>query len=290
VRSRVNAEALLNPFAGLLSLTRPVNAFIAFAGIVCGGVIAGARLGDWRALLAAGAAGALLASFGNILNDYFDVDIDRINKPTRAIPAGIVSRSGALLWSIACAAAGMYISARLSHAHIAVAASCLLLMILYDAYLKRVPLLGNLVVGILTGVAFVFGALVTGDARAGLVPGAFACVYTFARELLKDVEDMEGDLRAEVRTFPLLRGAPASLRLVSAILLALIPLSLLPFLLGLYSVWYAATIVCCVYPVIVRLLIRLRNSPAIEELSALSSFMKYGMLAGMLAFLAGVLT
>ena len=67
------------------------------------------------------------------------------------------------------------------------------LLYFYSARLKRTVLIGNLVIGLMTGMAFIYGGVVVGRMERAVVPAIFAFLVNLARELLKDVEDMEGD-------------------------------------------------------------------------------------------------
>jgi geranylgeranylglycerol-phosphate geranylgeranyltransferase len=266
---------------------RPVNGVIAFAGVLATGFIAGAGSDVLPRLLLAGAGALFLGSAGNIANDVHDVDIDRINKPRRAIAAGTVSRRGGTIWAIACALAGIACSLPLGPEALGIAIASAVLMYFYSASFKGIPLLGNSTVGLLTGSAFVYAGYAAGNPQAGIVPGAFACLFNIAREILKDVEDMEGDAACGVRTFPLAYGTRTAYLLVSILLLALVGASVLPYVVGLYNVRYLVVVVAGVDIALLAAMTALWRQPSRQMVARVNTFLKYDMLIGIAAIIAG---
>jgi geranylgeranylglycerol-phosphate geranylgeranyltransferase len=267
---------------GLLSLMRPPNAFISFLAILSTGVMAAGSITTSAAVVQAAFAGMLIGSAGNIINDVYDMHIDRINKPGRAIAAGIVSRTAATIWALTCAAGGIALSITLGVEALTIAAASVLLLFVYSAWLKRLPLLGNLLVGLVTGAAFLYGGYAAGTPEVGVIPAVFACVMNVGREILKDIEDLRGDLAAGLRTFPIVAGVVQALRLTGILLLAVASLSVLPLLLGEYSIWYLPFVIL----VIAAILVSLSHARRGEHARA-SAALKWGMLAGILAFTVG---
>lgn len=272
---------------GLISLIRPVNTAIAFIGVAAACVIAHASPSAWEHILMAALAGAFAAASGNIINDVFDIDIDRINKPARAIAAGTVSRRAGAVWAAVCAAAALLWSIALGAGAVMIVTGSLLLMYLYSAVLKRIPLVGNLVVGLLTAAAFLFGAFVSGHLQDGIVPAVFAFLFNIAREVLKDIEDMRGDRAGGIRTFPLRAGERAALLLVSAVLIAVIAATFVPAAAGMYHRAYFWVVFFGVDCVLAYVLFAMWNDRSTRNLSRLNTVLKFDMLAGIGAVLTG---
>jgi geranylgeranylglycerol-phosphate geranylgeranyltransferase len=272
---------------GLIALMRPVNALVAFTGIAAACVIAGAAWSDLSRILLAASAGTLLGSSGNVINDVFDISIDRINKPKRAVAAGIVSPRVATVWSALCAATGIALSIPLGAAALSIAIGSAVLMYLYSAWLKRIPFVGNIIVGVLTGAAFIFGGTAFGNPAAGIVPALFAFFFNVARELLKDVEDMRGDDLNDVRTFPLIAGETASLGIVTVLLVLVMLGSLLPFLFALYGTLYLWVVFFGVDCVLVYVLFAMWKDRSTGNIARLNILLKYDMLLGITAIVLG---
>jgi geranylgeranylglycerol-phosphate geranylgeranyltransferase len=223
-------------------LLRPLNVLLLLALVVLGAILAAGTSflddgGASRIALAALSAAFLLAA-GNSINDVFDVDIDRINRPARPLAAGrISSRTAVWIWA-AGTACGILLSFWLSALHFVMAAAAALLLYAYSATLKRLPLLGNLAVALVVTLALYYGGLTVGSPGPLFAAAAFAFLTTLAREVIKDVQDMHGDATAGARTLPLVLGVDAAVRLGTLVLAVTIALTPLPFLLFEYSSLY----------------------------------------------------
>ena len=162
---------------------------------------------------------AMLAVFfetaaGNVINDYFDYNIDLINKPERPMPSGRISLKsgrnyGYLLFfaGTVCGFLISYITNNWIPFTIVLIAD--IVLYLYAYKLKATPVIGNLAVGFMTGFGFVFGGFTINNPSIVLVSiylGFFAFVMTTAREIVKDIEDIEGDKMDGARTLPILIG------------------------------------------------------------------------------------
>jgi geranylgeranylglycerol-phosphate geranylgeranyltransferase len=180
-------------------------------------------------------AGFAFAGAGNALNDWLDRDVDRASHPERALPSGRLSPGDAL-----AAQGALFLAATLAAILVGPAATvfvlaAMVLMVAYELRLKAVGLPGNLAIGLLTGAPFAFGALATagptgfgGVGLSALLLALLATLATLGREIIKDVEDMAGDVGR--RTLPMRIGAARATRLAQAALLAGIVLSPLPAL------------------------------------------------------------
>ncbi len=226
-------------FGGLVRLVRPLNVVMFFAGVALGGVLAAgldafAGANAARIGLAVGSA-ALIGAGGNAINDVFDVEIDRINRPGRPLPSGDVSPAAArTLWAT-CSALGVGLSAFLSAWHLGIAAGSVGLLWGYSARLKALPVVGNLAVALVLGLAILYGGLAVAPGgetvgwAAPLLGAAFAFGSTLAREIAKDIEDAAGDAAGGARTLPLVLGPGAAAwagAAASGLTLSLFPLAL----------------------------------------------------------------
>jgi geranylgeranylglycerol-phosphate geranylgeranyltransferase len=208
---------------------RPMNVLMMGAGVAVGGVLAtgGSALAGVAggAVLLAMASAASIGAAANAINDVFDLDIDRINRPDRPLPSGEVSvRAARTAWA-GFSALGVGLAALLSVPHLLVAVASVALLYGYSARLKRRPLVGNLAVAAVLGLAIPYGggaALLGASGRLGpaLLGGAFAFAVTLARELAKDIEDMAGDAADGAQTLPLRAGVGPAAWLAAATSLA----------------------------------------------------------------------
>jgi geranylgeranylglycerol-phosphate geranylgeranyltransferase len=276
-------------------LFRPWNALIAGAAVWLGW--AGLRLQpEWQLALWGSLSMLLLVAGGNADNDAVDAVTDRVNRPHRPVAAGTVSRRAAFTAAFLLYGAGVLLAWIGSPIHGAVAAGMALLLVAYNRVLKGLPLSGNLAVALLCGLAVYFVELpllidFPLTAHDSLPAALFALLATFARELVKDAEDVAGDRAAGLRTFAVARGTGAARKLAFAvvvILLLLLPVPLFAFAHGAYGWPYAAAVVLLTGPVLVPLLGELSREEA--NLARAQKLLKALMVAGMVALLAGAIT
>jgi len=271
---------------GYFALLRPFNIGIVFLTIAAAAVLAGARAADWLLVLLASLSGALIAGGGYAINDYFDLEIDRINKPSRPLPGGTVSTRGA--WRVwgTTSLIGLLFGATLGMGTLAIALFWVVSLYFYSRIFKRTVLLGNLLVGLVTALAFVYGALAVGNLERSFFPALFAFLINVARELVKDVEDIEGDARQNAQTLPVKYGAKQGLILASLTIVLLISSTFLPYSSGLYSIEYLA-IVGLVNLALVYVVISMWKDRTASNLSKLSRILKLSMVVGLVAIYAG---
>ena len=151
---------------------------------------------------------------GNVINDYFDYKIDLINKPERPIPSGRISLENGRNYGYLLFAAGTMCGFLISYITnnwipFGIVLFADVVLYLYAYTLKTTPLLGNLTVGFMTGFGFVFGGFSINNPSTimtSLFLGFFAFVMTTAREIVKDIEDIEGDKADCAKTLPILIG------------------------------------------------------------------------------------
>jgi 4-hydroxybenzoate polyprenyltransferase and related prenyltransferases len=233
---------------------------------------------------------------GNVINDYFDYKIDLINKPERPLPSGRISlKSGkyyAYLLFIAGTICGFLISYLTNNwIPFIIVLIADVILYLYAYKLKTTPLLGNLTVGFMTGFGFVFGGFSINHPSiimTSIFLGFFAFVMTTAREIVKDIEDVEGDKADGARTLPILIGnkKPAMLAAVLIVIdSALCPLLYYYHIFGvLYLVVIAIAVILFIYSAILIL-----KSQEREVAAKVSKNLKIGMLIAFVAFVFGSL-
>jgi 4-hydroxybenzoate polyprenyltransferase len=149
----------------------------------------------------------LIAAAGYIINDYYDIKIDLINKPDRVVIGKTITRRYAILFhtviSFLGVAAGLLINWKVGALNFV----CAFLLWLYSNNLKRLPLIGNVVVAFLTGLSiFMLVFLYNQYLPFVMVYSLFAFFMTLIREVVKDMEDMKGDTTFGCKTLPIVWG------------------------------------------------------------------------------------
>lgn len=269
-----------------LSLVRPLNLLI---GALAGGV------GVWlvtpnpplRVLILVGLSVVGITAFGNGVNDLMDVKTDRVSHPGRPLPMGLVGRGEA--WGVSgfALSCGLLAAGLLGDRALLFASGVALLLFFYSYQLKRVVLLGNLLVALASSLVFPYGAVAIGSGiERAIYPAIFVFLFHLGREFLKDVMDMVGDRSSNYRTLALHWGRRPTLRLAAIILWGLIPLTLIPWLTHDYSTYYLGAVLAVDLSLFWAAK-QIWSAPS--GLEPYSRLLKFAMLLGLVALALGPL-
>ena len=274
---------------GYVELARPLNGIIAFISAWLGGIFASAggleNLADIRLGLVSVSALVLLSA-GNAINDYCDYDIDCINRVSRPLPSGRIRKRDALIFALCLIALGIGLGACINVYALGIAMLVSTAVVTYAFWLKRAPFIGNLVVSALTGLTFIAGGVAIESVEGTLVPAVFAFLFTLPREIVKDLEDTEGDIKNGVRTLAILNPQLA-VNLTLGFLGAVILFSPMPYLFGWYSGLYLVAVVLGVDLVILYLGIRLWRDASKANCTFIQRWMKWDIFVGLGAIYLG---
>lgn len=240
---------------------------------------------------AVGIAIVWIAAGGYWINDVYDFKIDKINKPERTVINAFLSVKKVLsvYWfmHILLFLAVVLITKKLTI--LLIGAS--ILLFLYAAWLKRTSLVGNMLVAFMTALVL----MMAGFIYTFNVPLIWAAIFAFeinlVREIVKDIEDIEGDLRFELKTLPIQAGVQTARLIVFIIYILFIISTWLPFILQ----WIERKDVSYSYLICSFLLVQIPSIFLLRHLSRCkdskdyaqhSQYVKYLMLAGMITLLA----
>jgi geranylgeranylglycerol-phosphate geranylgeranyltransferase len=279
----------MNPW---IRLFRPGNALIAAAAVWLGWSSLRLRPEAWLAAWGS-LSMLLLVAAGNADNDVRDIETDRVNRPHRPLPSGHI-RVG----TARAAAAALYVGAVLlawigSPFHGGLALAMAALLWLYNRFLKGKPLSGNLAVSLLCGLAVYFVELpllvdFPLEAHDSLPAALFAFLATFAREVVKDAEDIAGDRAAGHRTYAVVAGAGAARKLAFAVVALILAFLPFPALFFGHGRAYSLAAIALAGPIVFLLLRELSRPDA--NFTRAQKLLKGLMVAGMVALLAEALT
>jgi geranylgeranylglycerol-phosphate geranylgeranyltransferase len=228
---------------GLLALTRPGNAVAAGVLTFIGAFVTGGVSAPQPTALAI-VATVLATGGGNAINDYFDREIDAVNRPDRPIPRGAVSPHGALAFSGLLFAVAVALTLLLPRLAIGIAVVNLVALVAYTEVFKGLPGVGNALVAALTGSTFLYGgAAVGGNLTPVVVLFVLAASATMAREIVKDVEDVAGDREEGLRTLPIVLGERRAVAVAAGFVAAAVLASPVPYLRGIFGVPYLLVLV-----------------------------------------------
>jgi len=236
---------------------------------------------DWRLLLLS-VSTVMIAAAGYIINDYYDVKIDLINKPERVVVGKNITRRYAILFHTFLSFSGVALGLLLSWQIAMINFFSAFLLWLYSNNLKRQPFIGNFTVAFLTGLSI---ALINWLYHSHLllinVYATFAFFITLVREIIKDMEDLKGDVTYGCKTLPILFGIRKTKNILY-ILLALFVLSVLTihFLFRALPLYYFIGFLFLPLVVLIFYLVRADTKSDFYNLSTLCKMI---MLLGILS-------
>lgn len=190
---------------------------------------------------------ALVTSAGFALNDYFDKESDAVIKPKRPIPSGALSLKQVIVISLVLFAVGLILSALINQLSFLILLVDSILLVVYSALVKRKSgFAANILVGVLTGTAFLYGEAVTLGtgvwnpaaltfASWSLYPIAFG---TIGGNVLRDILSLEGDSKIGYPTLPQKIGSFNSAKVAALFFIATGVLAPLPYFLGTFTQFY----------------------------------------------------
>jgi 4-hydroxybenzoate polyprenyltransferase len=252
-----------------------------------------------------------ISAAGYIINDYFDVRTDRINKPHKLVIGKSIPRRKAIKLHIIINSiviiAGFWLSWNVGSFRLGLLFPIgVITLWFYSERFKRQILVGNLAVAVMSAMVvlvvwlFEFFALrlqpdkfMAVYTSIGLVSGmvlayvGFAFLLTFVREIVKDVEDLEGDASTGCRTLPVVYGIGYA-KGISLVLLVVTLLSVVFCSFWLYThamqvpSWYFGLFVCL--PVLVNIYLVFKSRKT-SDYHRISTLLKITMLAGILGLI-----
>ncbi len=276
-------SGLLNFFSAFLQLTRFWNlAIIGLAQYFAAYfLIANYTLADWH-LFVLSMSTMLIAAAGYIINDYYDVKIDLINKPNRVVVGKKITRRYAILLHTILSFVGVGLGLILSWQIGAINFLSAFLLWLYSNQLKRLPFIGNLVVAALTGLSILLlEVLYKNSSSLIVIYSLFAFFITLVREVVKDMEDLKGDNTFGCKTLPIIWG----IRKTKVFLYTLLAFFLIGVLIlnHFYTRLPIIYFLICLFVPLGWLLVRLVSADTIKEFYQLSQLCKIIMLLGIVS-------
>lgn len=251
-------------------------------------------------------ASVLIAAAGYIINDYFDQNIDQVNKPDKMVVNVIINRRWVIFWHMTLSLAGLFFTALAlpipQYWHLVLGnLAAILLLWLYSTNFKKQLLIGNILISLLTAwvILILFFAkypLVMQEMlgldhakvrffRLTILYAAFAFIISLVREVVKDMEDIEGDQKYGCRTMPIVWGIRVTKVFVGVWLVVLIAslLILQFYVLGLG--WWHSALYCLLFIIgpLVVIMQKLYKAYTPQDYHRLSTLIKWVMFAGILS-------
>jgi len=279
-----------------LRLIRPPNSVMEGFAVVVGIVVASKNYHDIFSVTAllGFLTGFFLTSYSMISNDIYDLEVDKVNQPTRPLPSGAVKLQSAKYMSLLLLALGLLVSVPLGIANFVIALIFAVLVWYYNYQGKRFGLIGNSLVSLSLAIPYIYGSIAIG--YYGLNLGYLLALTSFlagmGREVLKGIADVKGDVQRKIRTLAISRGIKFSRVTVAAFFLLAVASSALPVLSGLLgkSLLVYSVLICIPDGIFLFLTVRVLLMKNESESLRLKSIALVGMMSGLLAyFIAGIL-
>lgn len=254
-------------------------------------------------------ASVLIAAGGYIINDYFDLNIDQVNKPGKLVVEKIIKRRWAIVWHLVLSVAGIILSTYvawktrvwwLAPANVC----CVIALWFYSTTFKRKLLSGNIVISLLTAwtvmvVGFIvhykviktpeFYSLVQASKimRITFLYAGFAFIISLIREVIKDIEDMAGDAKYGCRTMPIVWGVNVAKVFVGTWIIVLVAALFIVQAYVLTFEWWGSALYCVLLIIIPLLYIlrKLYTAQSSRQFHALSNWVKLVMLTGIVSMI-----
>jgi 4-hydroxybenzoate polyprenyltransferase len=250
------------------------------------------------------AASVFIAAAGYIINDYFDLNIDQINKPNKNVLNAIINRRWAIVWHLLLSLLGVFATANavgFAKWYLIIANMvCVALLWLYSTTFKRQLLIGNIIISLLaawTVLILFFAQVPFGEAfnskneitlkffRLAFLYGGFAFIISLIREAIKDIEDREGDAQYGCKTLPIYAGTRTAKIYISVWIVVLTAALIILQLYILQFQWFFAVLYAIILIIcpLIYLLQQLLKAQTITDFSRLSALTKLIMLTGILS-------
>ena len=267
-----------------IRIIRPINALMGFVATYISALVGiGLNIIHSNFLVLSTFAGIsvfLVISAGNIINDISDADTDKINHPERPIPKGEIRiRDAWIVCDVFFIIAAVLAGILLSLAAGIVVIMAIAVLVGYEMKLKGTGLPGNFAISVLVGMIFIFGGIAVSSISRMILLFLMAFLTNSAREIIKDVQDMKGDVNR--KTFPMRHGVKASFFLVVGLTLAGIFFSLLTYYIGIFGFIYLVAVIVADAVFITSLAVFNRNARESQN------FSKLAMILGLVAFTVG---
>jgi len=280
--------APMKPLA-FITILRPANLLI--LGLAVGlGFWLGHAPGGAIACALLVAAAVCCAGFGNTVNDIADISTDSISHPLRPLAKADLSRKAAQFYAVFLALAACICAFLVSMPHFVGTVIPIVMLLLYAKFFKATPLVGNVLVSMLVAYGILFGALAGTGIHRLCVPALLAFLLNMCREIVKDVQDQQGDDAAGLITSasiarPILKNIIALCGMAYALLV------FLPWVRHDFGIAYAIVCIAVVAPLHIAWTFLLYKKDLAASSAGISSLIKFELLAGLVALAAdGFLT
>lgn len=272
----------------IIQIIRVDLSFAAGICVVIGEIVAFGGFPHVYSIILGFMVGFFISTSALILNDYFDIEIDKINVPTRPLPSGMIKPYEVVLLSIVTTFIGLVSAFFIGRTALIMAVAFWIIGLLYNWKFKRTGLPGNLMVSSSVAVTFILGGIAVGKPWNPAV-WCFSIIAFFidlGEEIASDAMDMAGDAKINSRSIALSRGKDAALKIAGISFALVVFVSFIPVVFG----WLGIVYLCMILfmdALIIFSTYKLLKSQTLEEGRHYTRMIYLGATVGLVGFIIG---
>ena len=270
----------------LLSLIRPINSFMIGLAVVVGIAIGSPDMLFSRLTIYGFITGFSISSYSMIINDIYDIEIDKVNQPERPLAKQIISINSALSLSLILLLIGLTSSLIISYYNIIITAIFSFLSWFYNIWGKKQGIIGNSIVASSMSIPFIFGGVITGNISLLVWSiSLIAFLSGMGREIIKTIADVEGDKIKGIKSVSIQFGPRNAMLVACGFIIISILISFIPVYLNLIQIYYIPLLILTDLILIYSVFLLSKNYSKSESLKV-KKYILYAMLFGLITFLA----
>ena len=270
----------------LLSLIRPINSFMIGLAVVVGIAIGSPDMLFSRLTIYGFITGFSISSYSMIINDIYDIEIDKVNQPERPLAKQIISINSALSLSLILLLIGLTSSLLISYYNIIITAIFSILSWFYNIWGKKQGIIGNSIVASSMSIPFIFGGVITGNISLLVWSiSLIAFLSGMGREIIKTIADVEGDKIKGIKSVSIQFGSRNAMLIACGFIIISILISFIPVYLNLIQIYYIPLLILTDLILLYSVFILSKNYSKSESLKV-KKLILYAMLFGLITFLA----
>ena len=269
----------------LLSLIRPINSFMIGLAVVVGIAIGSPDMLFSRLTIYGFITGFSISSYSMIINDIYDIEIDKVNQPERPLAKQIISINSALSLSLILLLIGLTSSLLISYYNIIITAIFSFLSWFYNIWGKKQGIIGNSIVASSMSIPFIFGGIITGNISLLVWSiSLIAFLSGMGREIIKTIADVEGDKIKGVKSVSIQFGSRNAMLIACGFIIISILISFIPVYLNLIQIYYIPFLILTDLILLYSIFVLSKDYSKSESLKV-KKYILYAMLFGLITFL-----
>lgn len=278
-----------------IEILRPINALMGGLTVIIG--VLNTRIGIEPLILIFNIILGVLTYFfisgsGMVINDYYDIEIDKINRPDRPIPRGSITLKQAKIWWIITILIGIGIAVlhsvlfRIGYLNIIIAAFFTFIGWLYAAWGKKSGFIGNIIVSTSFSIGLIYGAVLNNSNIPFYIYFFFLTSFflLLSREVIKGCEDVEGDKKEGVKTLAIRLGINRASKFSLMFAILAIVFFILPYFTVINPILFLVSMAFGLAVVIFAVILLLRRNLEKKDFKKISLLLKIGAFLGLLSF------